>query len=103
MRSTERLHEAEAVAWVGSKGDSYDNAMAEALNSLFKAELVRNFGPWKGIDDLAIAVAGYIDWYNHCRLHSEIGCRPPVEDEDEVEDEEHFYTELPAQKQMERV
>ncbi|NYJ19551.1 transposase InsO family protein [Leifsonia psychrotolerans] len=72
VRYTDRLAEAEAVASVGSKGDSYDNAMAEALNSLFKAELIRNRGPWKGIDDLEIAVAEYIDWYNHRRLHGEI-------------------------------
>ena len=79
VRYTERLAEAGAVASVGSKGDSYDNAMAEALNSLFKAELVRNRGPWKNIDDLEIATAEYIDWYNHRRLHGEIGLVPPVE------------------------
>jgi transposase InsO family protein len=53
--------------------DSYDNALAEAFNSLFKAELVRNKGPWRSIDDLEIAVAEYIDWFNHRRLHGEIG------------------------------
>jgi putative transposase len=79
VRYTERLAEAEAVASVGSVGDSYDNAMAEAFNSLFKAELVRNKGPWQGIEDLEIAVAEYIDWYNHRRLHGEIGLVPPVE------------------------
>ena len=47
--------------------------MAEAFNSLFKAELVRNKGPWKSIDDLEIAVAEYIDWYNHRRPHGELG------------------------------
>jgi putative transposase len=78
-RYTERLAEAEVVASVGSVGDSYDNAMAEAFNSLFKAELVRNKGPWQGIDDLEIAVAEYIDWYNHRRLHGELGLVPPVE------------------------
>jgi putative transposase len=57
VRYTQRLAEAGAVASVGSTGDSYDNAMAEAFNSLFKAELVRNKGPWKNIDDLEIAVA----------------------------------------------
>jgi hypothetical protein len=57
VRYTQRLAEAGAVASVGSTGDSYDNALAEAVNSLFKAELVRNRGPWKGIDDLEIAVA----------------------------------------------
>ncbi len=62
VRYTERLAEAGAVASVGSTGDSYDNAMAEAFNSLFKAELVRNRGPWRSIDDLEIAVVEYIDW-----------------------------------------
>ena len=76
---TERLAEAGVVASVGSKGDSYDNAMAEAFNSLFKAELVRNRGPWKNIDDLEIAVAEYIDWFNFRRLHGELGLIPPVE------------------------
>jgi putative transposase len=79
IRYTERLAEADVVASVGSVGDSYDNAMAEAFNSLFKAELVRNKGPWNGIDDLEIAVAEYIDWYNHRRLHGELGLVPPVE------------------------
>ncbi len=83
VRYTERLAEAGAVASVGSTGDSYDNALAEAFNSLFKAELVRNKGPWKGIDDLEIAVAEYIDWFNHRRLHGENGLVPPVELETE--------------------
>ena len=81
VRYTQRLAEAGVVASVGSTGDSYDNALAEAFNSLFKAELVRNQGPWKGIDDLEIAVAEYIDWYNHRRLHGELGLVPPVEHE----------------------
>ena len=74
IRYTERLAEAGAVASVGSKGDSYNNAMAEAFNSLFKAEIVRNRGLWKNIDDLEIAVAEYIDWFNFRRLHG--GDRP---------------------------
>jgi putative transposase len=89
IRYADRLAECDAVASVGSKGDSYDNAMAEAFNSLYKAELIRNRGPWKGINDLEIAVAEYIDWYNHRRLHGETGYRPPVETE------EHFYTNHP--------
>ncbi len=64
---------------VGSKGDSYDNAMAEAFNSLYKAELVRNKGPWRGLDDLEMATVEYIDWYNNRRLHGELGHVPPVE------------------------
>jgi putative transposase len=82
VRYTQRLAEAGAVASVGSTGDSYDNALAEAFNSLFKAELVRNKGPWRSIDDLEIAVAEYIDWFNHRRLHGEIGLVPPAEYEE---------------------
>jgi putative transposase len=68
------------VASVGSRGDPYDNAMgAEAYNSTFKAELVRNNGPWRDIDDLQIATMEYVDWYNHRRLHGELGRIPPVE------------------------
>jgi putative transposase len=89
IRYTQRLAEAGAVASVGSRGDSYD-ALAEAFNSLFKAELVRNKGPWKSIDDLEIAVAEYIDWFNHRRLHGEIGLVPPAEYED------HHYRHNPA-------
>jgi putative transposase len=90
IRYTQRLVEAGAVASVGSRGDSYDNALAEAFNSLLKAELVRNRGPWKTIDDLEIAVAEYIDWFNHRRLHGEIGLVPPAEYEDS------YYRHNPA-------
>ena len=84
IRYTERLADAEAVASVGSKGDSYDNAMAEALNSLFKAECIRNplmrpQGGWKNVGDVEIAVAEYINWFNKRRLHGEIGLVPPDE------------------------
>ncbi len=84
IRYTERLAEAEAVASVGSKGDSYDNAMAEALNSLFKAECIRNpvmrpQGGWKNVGDVEIAVAEYVDWFNHRRLHGELSHVPPAE------------------------
>ncbi len=86
IRYTERLAEADAVASVGSKGDSYDNALAEAFNSLFKAECIRNpamrpKGGWASIRDVEIAVAEYIDWFNHRRLHGEIGMIPPAEAE----------------------
>ena len=90
VRYTQRLAEAGAVASVGTTGDSYDNALAEAFNSLFKAELVRNKGPWKNIDDLEIAVAEYVDWFNHRRLHGEIGLVPPTEYE------EQYYRHNPA-------
>lgn len=87
VRYTQRLDDAEAVASVGSKGDSYDNAMAEAFNSLVKAECVRNpflrpDAGWNGITDLELAVAESIDWFNHRRIHGEIGQVPPVEYEE---------------------
>ena len=81
IRYAERLAECDAVASVGSKGDSYDNAMAEALNSLYKAELIRNRGPWVGINDVEIATAEWVDWYNERRLHGELGHVPPAEHE----------------------
>lgn len=74
--ATQRLAEAGAV---GSKGDSYGNAMAEAPNSLLKAELVRDKGPWRGLDDLEIATVECIGWYNNRRLHGELGHIPPAE------------------------
>ncbi|GGM68058.1 putative transposase for insertion sequence element IS986/IS6110 [Micromonospora sonchi] len=79
IRYSQRLAEAGAVASVGAKGDSYDNAMAEAFNSLYKAELVRNTGPWRGLDDLEMATVEYIDWYNNRRLHGELKHVPPTE------------------------
>ncbi|MFI5436549.1 integrase core domain-containing protein [Rhodococcus baikonurensis] len=79
IRYTGRLAEADAVASVGSRGDSYDNALAEAYNSLFKAELIRNKGPWHSINDVEIEVAEYVDWFNERRLHGELGQVPPAE------------------------
>ncbi|OIV35945.1 integrase [Mangrovactinospora gilvigrisea] len=81
LRYTERLADEAAVASVGSRGDSYDNALAEAFNSLFKAELIRNRGPWTSINDVEIAVAEYIDWFNRRRLHGELGHVTPAEHE----------------------
>ncbi|MES0836761.1 IS3 family transposase [Nocardiopsis tropica] len=57
--------------------------LAEAFHSLFKAELIRNRGPWRGLDEMEIAVAEYVDWFNHRRLHGEIGLVPPTEFEDD--------------------
>jgi putative transposase len=72
IRYSERLAENDIVASVGSKGDSYDNAMAEAFNSLYKWELIYPQGPWRGLDDVEFATLGYIDWFNHRRLHGQI-------------------------------
>ena len=72
IRYSERLAENDIVASVGSTGDSYDNTMAEAFNSLYKWELIYPKGPWTGLDDVEFATMGYIDWFNHRRLHGEI-------------------------------
>ena len=96
VRYTQRLAEAGAVASVGSKGDSYDNAMAEAFNSIFKAELIRNKGPWDGFDDLEIAIAEYIDWFNNRRLHGELGLVPPVEYETKHHTDHNTNTQAEA-------
>jgi putative transposase len=82
------------VASVGSKGDSYDNAPAEAFNSLFKAELIRNKGPWTSMNDVEITVAEYVDWFNQRRLHGELGHITPAERE-----ATHYAAEPPASLQ----
>ncbi|MDY4491643.1 integrase core domain-containing protein [Schaalia hyovaginalis] len=81
IRHGQALAGCQAVASVGSKGDSYDNALAQALNSLYKAELTRNKGPWACIDDVEVATAERIHWYNTTRPHSAIGMLTPVEHE----------------------
>ena len=77
IRYGEALAEQDAVASVGSKGDSYDNALAEALNSLYKAELIRNRGPWEGIDDVEVATAEWVHWFNTFRPHGSLGGATP--------------------------
>ena len=79
IRYTERLAENDVVGSVGSRGDSYDNAMAESIIGLYKTELVRNRGPWRGLDDLELATLEWVDWFNHRRLFEDLGHVPPVE------------------------
>ena len=64
---------------MGSRGDSYDNALAESVNGLYKAELVHCRGPWRGLEDLELATLEWVDWFNHRRLSSAIGYVPPAE------------------------
>ncbi|WP_329171308.1 integrase core domain-containing protein [Streptomyces sp. NBC_01477] len=71
--------EAGATASVGSVADSYDNAMAEALNGSFKAELIEYQGPWRDADQVERAVVQWITWYNTERLHSALDYLPPEE------------------------
>jgi putative transposase len=72
IRYSERLAENRIVASVGSKGDSYDNGLAESFNGLYKWELIHRRGPWRGLDDVEFATLTYVDWFNHRRLHGEI-------------------------------
>jgi putative transposase len=72
IRYSERLADNDIVASVGSKGDSFDNAMAESFNGLYKWELIYKQGPWRGLDDVEFATMTYVDWFNHRRLHGEI-------------------------------
>jgi putative transposase len=77
IRYTDRLAEAGALASIGSVADSYDNAIAESIIGLFKTELVRWEGPWRGLDDLELATLGWIDWFNHTRLYEALEYRNP--------------------------
>ena len=72
IRYADRLADNEIVASVGSKGDSYDNAMAESFNGLYKWELIYRRGPWTGLEDVEFATMTYVDWFNHRRLHGTI-------------------------------
>jgi putative transposase len=72
IRYSERLADNDIVASVGSKGDSFDNAMAESFNGLYKWELIYRHGPWRGLDDVEYATMTYVDWFNQRRLHGEI-------------------------------
>lgn len=81
IRYTERVAAAGGVISVGSRGDSYDNALAESVIGLFKAELVHNLGPWTGTEDLEFATMAWVDWWNNRRLMTPIGMIPPAEAE----------------------
>lgn len=79
IRYTDRLAEAGFNASVGSVGDSYDNALAETINGLYKAEVIHKDGPWRGLDEVERATLTWIDWFNHRRLLRPIGDVPPAE------------------------
>ena len=81
IRYTERLAEAGIEPSVGSVGDSYDNALAETINGLFKTEVIRRRGPWRSMEAVEFATLEWVDWYNHRRLLEPIGNMPPAEAE----------------------
>ena len=88
MRYTERLAAAGIEPSVGSVGDSYDNALAETVNGLFKAEVIHRRGPWRSFEAVELATIEWVDWFNHRRLLEPIGNVPPAEAE------ARYYAEL---------
>jgi putative transposase len=78
IRYTERLADAGAMCSVGSRGDSYDNALAESVNGLYKAEVIHRRS-WRSLEQVELATAEWVDWWNHRRLHSAINDLPPAE------------------------
>jgi transposase InsO family protein len=81
LRYTERLAEAGIEPSVGSVGDSYDNALAETINGLFKAEVIHRRGPWRSFEAVEFATLEWVDWFNTRRLFEPIGNVPPIEAE----------------------
>ena len=81
-RYSERLAEAGIEPSVGSVGDSYDNALAETINGLYKAEVIHRRGPWRSFEAVEFATLEWVDWFNHRRLLEPIGNIPPAEAEE---------------------
>jgi putative transposase len=79
LGSIDRLAELGIAPSVGSHGDSYDYALAEAVNAAYKTELINRGKPWRGIDDLELSTAEWMAWYNQERLHEALGNVPPAE------------------------
>jgi len=79
--TVERLGEAGVEPSVGSRGDSYDNALAETINGLYKTELIHKRGPWKNRESVELATLEWVSWFNHHRLLEPIGYIPPAEAE----------------------
>ena len=83
IKYTERLAEAGIEPSVGSVGDSYDNALAETINGLYKAEVIHRRGPWRSFEAVEYATLDWVDWFNHRRLLEPIGNIPPAEAEEQ--------------------
>ncbi len=81
VRYSQRLADEGAVASVGSRGDSFDNALAEAVNGLYKAELIGPRGPWRGASQVELATLAWVQWWNQRRLHGALDHIPPAEHE----------------------
>ena len=82
IRYTDRLADAGIELSVGSRGDAYDNALAESIIGLFKTEVIRQLGPWRSLEAVEFATLAWVDWFNHRRLLESIGYAPPAEYEE---------------------
>ena len=91
IRYSERLAQAGIESSVGSKGDSYDNALAETINGLYKAEMIHRRAPWKTCEAVELATLEWVSWFNHHRLLEPIGYIPPAEAE------ANYYRQLSEQ------
>jgi putative transposase len=94
IRYTDRLAEAGIEPLVGSTGDSYDNALAETVMGLFKTEVIRHRGPWRGLEDVEFATLTWVAWYNTTRLHGSLGYVPPAKFEQAFHDRQAAPAEL---------
>ena len=92
IKYTERLADAGIEPSVGSVGDSYDNALAETINGLYKAEVIHRRGPWRSFEAVEFATLEWVDWFNNRRLLEPIGNIPPAEAE------ERYYAMLEEHK-----
>lgn len=93
---TDRILELGATPSTGSVGDSYDNALAEAVNGLFKTELIRRRGPWRTVEQVELATLEWVWWWNNSRLHGELDYRTPVEVEQAYYSDEESALPAPA-------
>lgn len=94
MVYTNRVAELGAVPSTGSVGDSYDNALAESVNGLYKTELIRQRGPWRTVEQVELATLEYVWWWNNQRLHGELDMRTPIEVEQAHYAEQQCSAEL---------
>ena len=92
IKYTEKLAQAGIQPSVGSVGDSYDNALAETINGLYKAEVIHRCGPWRNFQDVEYATLTWVNWFNNHRLYQPIGNIPPAEME------AHYYARIATLK-----
>ena len=89
IRYTDKMADSDIIASVGTTGDSYDNALAETVNGLYKTEVIEYLKQqWQGVNDVELATLEWVDWFNKTRLHSSIGY------ESSFEFEKHYYDNL---------